>query len=528
MAKEKNKSITEEALLDLKTIQEALKANGKEILRSTMKEEIEEIVKESINEMDYDEEEIDDTESYDSEPAGEEGEVAVAADGIDNETDVEIDADMEGGESYDDMEGGAPTGDYEDAEMDLTGSDEEEVVQIFKKLSGDDQIEVVGDTITLTVDEPGEYVIKTGDDASTDTGYEGGEEADSGYEDDVVALDVDDEAGIEGGEIEGDVEADIAIDGETGEEGEEEEAYEQVYEIEIEDGEQIAEDETKIGATANGKVRGKGHDTEVTDSSLPTGDIDGQTAEKDSDSGDNLDGGFVEDEATTGDGHADHVMESDDEAEEDEALTEVEEVEGDEECEEIDENGVRALNNGGNTSLKPQNFPAERVPDGRPYSKKSKKATNESVVNASVLTEAQNKNKSLLAENTKLIQEKAEITAVVKKFRNMLKENVVYTTSLSYVTKLFTEHAFTKDEKSNIVKRFDDEVITIREAKTLYKSIVNEMATKTTVKESVAKVVDNGAKTSSKSSLNESTAYSDPSTSRIMDLISRVENSGKY
>ena len=131
MAKEKNKSITEEALLDLKTIQEALKANGKEILRSTMKGEIEEIVKESIEDMDYEEEEIDDTESYDSEPAGEEGEVSVEADGIDNETDVEIDADMEGGESYDDMEGGDLEGDYEDAEMDLTGSEESEVIQIL-------------------------------------------------------------------------------------------------------------------------------------------------------------------------------------------------------------------------------------------------------------------------------------------------------------------------------------------------------------------------------------------------------------
>lgn len=520
MAKEKNKSITEEALLDLKTIQEALKANGKEILRSTMKGEIEEIVKESINEMDYEEEEIDDTESYDSEPAGEEEGEEVATDGIDNETDVEIDADIEGGESYDtDMEGGDLEGDYEDAEMDLTGSDEDDVIQIFKKLSGDDQIEVVGDTITLTVDEPGEYVIKTdGADAAEEEGYEGDVDADSGYEDDVVALDAD--AEIEGGEIEGDIEGDVAIDGEAGEE--EEEAYEQVYEIEIEEGEQIAEE----GET--GIVRGKGHDTHVTDSAAPNdGDIEGQKSSEDADSGDNLEGGFVEDEATTGDGHADHVMESDDaEAEEEEALTEEEECE--EDGEEIDENGVRALNNGGNTSLKPQNFPDERIPDGRPYSKKGKKATNESIVDATVLTEAQEKNKTLLAENTKLIKEKAEITAIVKKFRSMLKENVVYTTSLSYVTKLFTEHAFTKDEKSNIVKRFDDEVTTIREAKTLYKSIVNEMATKTTVKESVEKIVETGSKSSSASKLNESTAYADPSTSRIMDLISRVENSGKY
>ena len=53
-----NKSILEQALMDAKRIQEALNANTKEILRSVAREEIDGLVKESLNE-DYQEEDVD-------------------------------------------------------------------------------------------------------------------------------------------------------------------------------------------------------------------------------------------------------------------------------------------------------------------------------------------------------------------------------------------------------------------------------------------------------------------------------------
>ena len=52
------KSIIEEALLDITNIQNALNANTKEILRSVAKEEIDGLVKESLTEESYVEEEI--------------------------------------------------------------------------------------------------------------------------------------------------------------------------------------------------------------------------------------------------------------------------------------------------------------------------------------------------------------------------------------------------------------------------------------------------------------------------------------
>ncbi len=56
---DKKKTILEEALLDIKNIQNALNANTKEILRSVAKEEIDSVVKESLTKEVYEEEDID-------------------------------------------------------------------------------------------------------------------------------------------------------------------------------------------------------------------------------------------------------------------------------------------------------------------------------------------------------------------------------------------------------------------------------------------------------------------------------------
>ena len=55
MANETKKSLVEEALLQMKNLEEAVTENAKGILASTMKEEISELVKESLSE----EEEVD-------------------------------------------------------------------------------------------------------------------------------------------------------------------------------------------------------------------------------------------------------------------------------------------------------------------------------------------------------------------------------------------------------------------------------------------------------------------------------------
>ena len=63
------KSVLEQALLEAQQLEEAVKSNAKEILASTMKQEIEELVKESLNEQDEfeDVEEFDEIENEDQE-----------------------------------------------------------------------------------------------------------------------------------------------------------------------------------------------------------------------------------------------------------------------------------------------------------------------------------------------------------------------------------------------------------------------------------------------------------------------------
>jgi hypothetical protein len=178
---EKNKSIIESALLDAKRIQEALNANTKEILRSVAIEEIDGLVKESLEE-DYVEEDADE----------ETAEVEIdATDEIDSEDEMSDDENEEGedtedfggADSYDsmkgnDLEGGDDVSMSADAlsggeEMDMTMASDDEVISVYKKLTGDDEIEVVVDDesgdIHLSVNEPGEFVIKT-------NGEEAGEE----------------------------------------------------------------------------------------------------------------------------------------------------------------------------------------------------------------------------------------------------------------------------------------------------------------------------------------------------------------
>ena len=165
MAKE-NKSIIESALLDAKKIQEALNANTKEILRSIAIEEIDGIVKESLEE-DYEEE---DAESEDMDL-----EVSTDDEMGDEPMDLEVgDEEEMGGDDIDsvggdDLEGDYETGmdtdvsDYED-EIDMTTASDDDVIAVYKKLTGDDEIEVVVDDATgdikVSVNEPGEFVIK--------------------------------------------------------------------------------------------------------------------------------------------------------------------------------------------------------------------------------------------------------------------------------------------------------------------------------------------------------------------------------
>ena len=97
----------------------------------------------------------------------------------------------------------------------------------------------------------------------------------------------------------------------------------------------------------------------------------------------------------------------------------------------------------------------------------------------------------------------------------------LFNQNLAHVTKLFTEHSTTKKEKMKILGRFDN-VETIKESKSLYKNIEGELGSKTPINETIDNKV-NKTIDSSKSNLNEYSAYVDPSVSKIKDLMRRMK-----
>lgn len=422
------KSILEEALLDINKIQEALNANTKEILRSVAKEEIDSVVKESlmdVKEEEYEEEDLDantdlDTDMGASDELGLDG---GDEEGIDASDDLE---DIEGSEEVGPemepemgMDADALGGD----DMDMTASSDDEVIAIYKKLSGEDEIEIVGDEIHLNVSEPGEYVVK----------MNGGSPASEEMPSD-----------------------DLDLDG-LGDEEEmgEEESDDVDYEIEMGDEEEDEEDET---------------------SEFEAG-------------------------------------EEEEESEEEETPEEEEESEEDESEEELEENLGHQRGYAGRQGQKMH---------GAAHLPKSKETIEEAQAARKLVSETTTKYNNLLTEAKKLKVENEEFRKALKEFRTKLVETVVFNSNLTYVTRILMEHSTTKAEKQTIIKRFDEEVSNLKESKNLYKSIVNGLESRKPISESVESKLIKEVTTGSSKQLNESTAYVDPSTKRIIDLMKRV------
>jgi hypothetical protein len=594
---EGKKSIIEETLADFELIENQFNSNTKEILRSVSKEEITSTLNESLREDDFDDEyDISDVGSDDGDvdalpvdaPMGG-GDEELPVDGGDElglggDSELPIDGGDELGLGAEpelgldaadgDLGLGADIG-SDDYEMDMTGASDEDVISVYKKLSGEDEIEVVSPSEVIITDpvSGAEYNVKLGGGSMIDQG-EMGIDGELGGEPSLepeidaepeLGLGADDAAPIDGIDAEpeaieepvgGEPAGEEAPEGPEGPEAPEEEEEEEeeenfgesvVYEVELsEEAEEVAED----------IIRGKGHDKELVTATPPntgdiegqtapthdgtkavkpgsggegeqsvtqngpnTGDIEGQTAPNDSDSGDNLVGGFKDDGQTgTGDNHAKHIME--DEAVEESTDTSVEESAEvvDESAETVDEEVVEEdaieekIASGIGMSIgkhRNQSGPASiGAPDG-PGAKV------ENVVK---------KYNALLAEAKKIKEENVMFRNSLKGFRKMLGETAVFNSNLTYVTKLFLEHSTTTDEKQNILERFDNEVVTIEESKRLYKSIVSEMRAKKPIMEAVENKIISEQSSGQSTQLNETKVYVDPAQRRIMDLINRTKN----
>ena len=126
----------------------------------------------------------------------------------------------------------------------------------------------------------------------------------------------------------------------------------------------------------------------------------------------------------------------------------------------------------------------------------------------------------IMKEYKELKSKNNEYKKALNVFKDKLNEVALFNTNLAYVNRLFTEHSTTKKEKMEILKRFDN-AESVKESKSIYKTIKTELDRKAPISESVENKVNKTVK-SSKSDLNESTAYVDPQITAIKDLMKRI------
>lgn len=467
----KRKSIIEEALLDAKSLEDALKANTKEILASHMKEEIETIVESSLKEQEDEELEIDaELEGSDEdieEPADEEagGDFEVAkldlGDEVGDEKSELVDLDIDAlsdkdGEDIDidvaELPMDLDLGDAE--EIDLTDQSDEEVLKVFKAMGDEDEVEVVRDEggITLTDNETGaEYYIKESEELSEDDLCEGCDGNHMEEDDDLV------------------------------------------YEIEL-DEHQGYDDEEEDESLGMGRGPERRYRQSYKDRRDDSYGKWGRRGIKERDIS-------LEEEEETYGGN------KDDESRSDRDYVEEDKIQRHQKDGYQRKGGAKVGSDQAN-------------PYGGRYSESRKSRKPISTSKRSAKNQSQVANSTILKEYKELKTKNNEYKEALKLFKGKLNEVALFNTNLAYVNRLFTEHSTTKKEKMGILKRFDG-AEGVKESKNIYKSIKTELDNKTPITESVDNKVNKIVK-SSAANLNESTAYVDPQIAAIKDLMKRI------
>jgi len=486
MAKEK--SLVEEAIIQMKNLEEAVAENAKGILASTMKEEIKELVKESLTEQE-DEVEVD---AEMDEPEMMEPEMG------DDEEGMEMDAD-----NIDDM------GDEEEDTIDLTGEeDDDEILRVFSLMGPEDNIVVTKDesgNINLKDSEKEYMIVGEGDDEfefdmdELDEEWNESDELDMMEDDNIddivskVFADDEEESEDEEFEFEDEFEMeeqgeddmgveddDIIYEIEFDSEEESDEELDEMYDDELEEEYEEGEDVMESKMTVKPKGVGMGSPNKKIYSNKP-----------------NMEGGFktVKKKAdkTMGTGKAKFEYKEGENL--DGKMKNVKKVETKE--------ASRTLGAG-------SNFRKGGLPKPRAHSK-ANTAIKENV-DATELHVLREKNE--------------EYRKALNVFRNKLNEVAVFNSNLAYATRLFTEHSTSKQEKINILRRFDS-VETLKESKNLYKSIKEELSTTTnnnqSINESIERKIENVQSTGSSINLIESKTYENPQFLRMKDLMAKLK-----
>ena len=576
------KSVVEEALYQIKNLEETLQENAKGILQSTMSEEIRQLVKESLKEQ----EEVDD-ESLNIPPSDEDIEMGDEDDDDDDEDfDMPPVDDTDDGDEMDDED--IEMGD--DETIDMTTASDAEVLKVFKAMGDEDGIVIKkeGSNINLK-DGDKEYMIRLGEsnrrrsniyedmDMNDMMGYDGLAEDDDEYSDEDAALYLDGDSEME--EMYSDEEDEDSV----------------VYEIEMGD---------------------KPYDTNQMDKMMEMYDDEEDDSEMKEMYDDEEDEDSVVYEIEMGDkpydtNQMDKMMEMYDDEEDDSGMKEMyddeededpeddefgdedrdgfdkyssnkfsfDEEDGDENFDRMMEAVKKSLKSKGSENRKGPKFSYDKKPNmGGGFNEKRKEAfgkgikatgtgkpkfeykSGENMEKGSMkkvetkeasrtygngsrsgrgLRKAITPNRNLVfgkggvksesVENeVNLLRDKnQEYRKALDIFRTKLNEVAVFNSNLAYATRLFTEHSTTKQEKINILKRFDN-VEALKESKNLYRTIKTELnsgnsSSEQKINESIERTVNRSVETGSSANLIESKTYENPQFLRMKDLMTKIK-----
>lgn len=205
------KSILEQALLQVNTLEEAVKQNAKGILSSVMKKELNELLKESEEveeEDDVVEPKEEESEDMSEQPADDEADDDnEEMPSINDEPSKDIDGDDMAPEMGDDVPGmddemepemddmpDFGDSDSDDDMLDMTGASDEEVLKVFKAMSDEDGIIVKkdGENIELQ-DGDDEYIIKLDESEEEEVSEDWNEEEMAEEDETVYEIELDDD-----------------------------------------------------------------------------------------------------------------------------------------------------------------------------------------------------------------------------------------------------------------------------------------------------------------------------------------------
>jgi hypothetical protein len=509
---QENKNLVQEALIQMRNVEEAIAQNAKGILASTMKEEISQLVKESLSEQDMEDEIELDTEIDTDIPVDNDDE-----DDMDMDMDFDMDMDM----------------DSEESPIDLTDASDEEILKVFKAMGEEDGIIVKkdGNDVHLTDnDTDSEYLVRLGE-------SEEEEELDeSMYMDEIDEMDVDTEDVIN---------AIFSKDGNVEDIDMDQDEEEVMYEIEFEQDDDMMEEqdddmmeeqdddmmeEEDLDESYN--YRKSVRESKSTVKPKGVGIGSGPKFNYNS----KVKGGFKEDRKegpkTMGTGKAKFDYKKGENMEQKPKVVKAETKEGDYGMNKGDKSktmrGKEDFTTKKGDTLKRKAFEKEETKEAaRTYGMGSKegRGLRKGITNNRNYVYGNNgvKVESTKEEVSVLREKNEEYRKALNIFREKLNEVAIFNSNLAYATRLFTEHSTTKKEKINILRRFDN-VDTLKESKNLYRSIKDELSKteSTPINESVETKLNKGVFTGSSSTLIESKTYENPQFLRMKDLMSKI------